>query len=100
MRWQLGLCFLEWTVRLRRPATSMGYLHKGIKGWGKGTAQYEIRQCMSNSVHAVSTDEGLPRRLVVSSWNVEGLADIESYQLGDSMQANSADILCMQEVRR
>ena len=45
-------------------------------------------------------DFGRKHRLIVSSWNVEGLTDIKLYEICSHMRANSIDILCMQETRK
>ena len=43
---------------------------------------------------------GHRHRLIICSWNVEGLTDIKLEQIALYMKQNSLDVVCMQEVRK
>jgi exonuclease III len=41
-----------------------------------------------------------PDRLILSSWNLEGLTDIKVHEVATYMEAHSIDVMCIQEVRK
>ena len=45
-------------------------------------------------------DEGPRHRLIIGSWNVEGLTDIKLEEISIYMHNNSVDILAIQETRK
>ena len=57
---------------------------------------------MSKSVSPFPACEGgrKPNRLIIGSWNVEGLTDLKLEEICKYMNSHSVDIMCMQEVRR
>ena len=38
-------------------------------------------------------------KLVIASWNVQGLSDIKLFEICEAMRRNSIGIICMQETR-
>ena len=50
---------------------------------------------MDNLVHAAGV--GRRNRLIISSWNVEGLTDLKLYEICSYMKATSVDVMCLQE---
>ena len=47
-----------------------------------------------------SASEGCGNRLIVCTWNVEGLTDVKLEQILIYMAQNSLDVVCIQEVRK
>jgi len=41
-----------------------------------------------------------PNRLIIGSWNLEGLTDIKLHEICMYMKSQSVDIMCIQEVRK
>ena len=43
---------------------------------------------------------GRKHRLIVTTWNLEGLSEIKMHEITMYMESNSVDVLCIQETRR